>query len=213
MKTENGIIVIKVSEAFKAMHRDYDNVFKMFYPSQNSNGFTERNQTFFFTKNFLSINKTAICWQEVPFGINGEHIDTVIYLPESKSIIYVEAKRLKNGENGLDSTKLFLENDVIRLKDELGVTRNSIIGRFSKDEKPLNEYILILSDIWEKEGSKHTANFSKDKWCNSHWVSESLKLNELYIDSTPESLSDDWMGTHYLNTKERYHLLIGLWKI
>jgi len=210
MKTENGIIVITVSEAFQAMHKDYDSVFKMFYPSQNSNGFTERNQTFFFTKNFLSINKTAICWQEVPFGKNGEHIDTVIYLPESKSIIYVEAKRLKNGENGLESTKLFLENDVKRLKDELGVTRNPIIERFIKDEKPLNEYILVLADIWEKEG-KVTAKFSEEKWCKSNWVSESLNLNELYVDSTPESLSNDWM--EFLSSKERYHLLIGLWKI
>jgi len=212
MKTENGIIAITVSEAFKAMHKDYDNVFKMFYPAQSSNGFTERNQTFFFTKNFLSINKTAICWQEVPFGENGEHIDTMIYLPESKSIIYVEAKRLKNGENGLESTKQFIENDIERLKDVFGVTDSPINERFSSDEKPLNKYILVLGDIWEKEG-KATSNFSIDKWSNSNWLTKKFNMNELYIDSTPESLSDDWMGTKYLNSKERYHLLIGLWKI
>lgn len=95
-----------VNKVFKKMNEDYNNVFTCYYPASGSNGFTERNQTFFFTKNLLSIEKSAMCWQEVPFGNNGEHIDTMIYLPDIKSVIYIEAKRLKNGKNGLKKNKV-----------------------------------------------------------------------------------------------------------
>jgi len=208
-------IIKHVSDAFKAMHKDYDNVFKIFYPASGSNGFTERNQTFFFTKNFLSIEhplsieNSAICWHEVPFGKEGEHIDTLIYLPESQSVIYIEAKRLKNGKSGLNKSMLAIKDDVKRLIDELNITRGPILKRF-KDEKPINEYILILADIWEKDG-KVTFEFSEDKWCKKNWLTEAFNLKELCLCATTNKLNtDNWRS---LSSKEKYHLLLGMWKL
>jgi hypothetical protein len=208
MEADIGIKEL-VSKAFEAMHKDYDNVFKIFYPASGSNGFTERNQTFFFTKNLMSIEHSAICWQEVPFGKKGEHIDTMIYLPESKSVIYIEAKRLKKGKNGLGNSMSAIEKDVSRLIDELKVTRGPIIERF-KGEKPKNEYILILADIWEKDG-KGTSKFSEDKWCKANWLTQAFNLKELHLSATTTELkTDSWSS---LSSKEKYHLMIGMWKI
>ncbi len=85
-----------ISTVFEKMCNSYENIFEQYYPSHGSNGFTERNLTFYFSHNYLSINCNSIIWQEVPID-NKKHFDTLIIDNDNnnKSIIIIEAKRLQ----------------------------------------------------------------------------------------------------------------------
>ncbi len=203
-------VINLVENAFKETHKDYNDVFKKFYPAQGSNGFTERNQTFFFTKNLLAEAKgQAICWQEMPFGNKGEHFDTLIHISNHDSVIYIEAKRfrggvIKNQDNSLvkDVKRLCNEGKAIKFREEL----QSKLG-FK------NEYILAIADIWArpdgKGGFKH-----KDihNWNDINWLSGLFGLDNAKIAYSNTTLHSK-LDLKVPETKQQYNLLMALIKL
>lgn len=199
------ILIKSVSEAFLLMNIDFDRVFQNFYPSKNSNGFTERNQTFYFAKNIMQLEKSAICWQEVPFGGIREHIDTVIYIPDYKAVIYIEAKRIKSKKS-----IALIKKDVSRL----GNAQEDITRRFKELEDCVNRYAIILSDVWVNPQSRFKSDFiSKWKKNDEMLFGECGIINsDLLLKVTPDDISEKWKAKQMLNTNEGYHLLLAMWK-
>ncbi|MDD2797750.1 MAG: hypothetical protein PHV20_04075 [Bacteroidales bacterium] len=147
-------IEAKVEEAFKGKRIDYERVFQNIYPAHGRNGFTERNQTFFFTHNYLKLRPEAICWQEVPFG-KKEHIDTLII--DGNSVIYIEAKRISGNPKEKE------------IADDLGrLLIHSYRQEITKGlccEK--DEYILYITDIWDE--GKYKKNVI-NKWVENYFL-------------------------------------------
>ncbi len=165
-------IKYKIKTAFENAKADYIKVFQKFYPAHESNGFTERNQTFFFTHNYLTNNKDAICWQEVPFH-EKQHVDTVII--DDNSIIYIESKRIKsrNKIGSIDNPiKGSIANDISRLLDNSN--RKKILNGLKGGKSGYKEYILFLVDVWAEGDFK---NSTINNWQNG-FLNEALKINE-----------------------------------
>lgn len=53
-------LIKKIDKTFTDTGKTYINTFKHYYPSHNGNGFTERNQTFNFSHNYLKDGYDAV---------------------------------------------------------------------------------------------------------------------------------------------------------
>jgi len=135
-----------VQEVFINMGKMYESIFKTYYPSHGSNGFTERNLTFYFSHFYLkNANNLSdiIIWQEVPI-LGGEHFDTLIIDSINKIIFIIEAKRLQNEMKGRS-----IDEDFKRILSRFKEIAN--IDNFPNYSK----YALLLADIWIPESNKN----------------------------------------------------------
>lgn len=168
-------IIIKV---FNKTVESYEQILENYYPAYDSNGFTERNQTFNFSHNYLLLNPNAIIWQEVPIW-NKKHFDTLIIDNEENCIIIIEAKRL-----GTETNFISIQKDFDRIKEK----HNSAVGVTDKFNEGYSLYALLLVDLWipkenREKKLEQKVNFEKMKGFGyfSHPINEdTLESNETY---------------------------------
>ena len=131
--------------------RNYTNIFRYLYPSKNSTGFTEKNQTVNFCKAleeyYTSKSDECFSWYEFQFGSkNNLHLDAIFLNVTQKEIFFIEAKRYSNiGKKIIEVGK-----DIKRLLN-LGWVEDEYNDRINLNG--YNFFGVILSDIW-REGDK-----------------------------------------------------------
>ena len=182
-----------VQEVFQNMGKMYESIFQSYYPSHKSNGFTERNLTFYFSHYYLkNANNLSdiIIWQEVPID-GGEHFDTLIIDSANKKIFIIEAKRLQN-----DKKRKSIENDLIRILQRFNEI--SDITKFIGYQK----FALLLADIWIPEKRKKKKNDLKDNFINLCSISVDFVQNNIV---KIESMAN--------KSKEEYLIMYNLYEI
>lgn len=199
----------KVFEKYESI---YNNIFSLFYPALESNGFTERNLTVNFSKAYEQTycNDRIFSWFELPLlgNKNNEHFDCIIVNVDRKEVFFVEAKRYPSVKSKKESSK----GDIIRIEDY-------IKKYFYKDPRFENYsdyklYGLILADVWQE-------NTSKVKLYNSF-------VNEEFFDDVDELNNKkpqyktirfnyiDALGNRnkpLLGSEQEYDLLVFWWEI
>lgn len=148
-----------IDETFSAMCKEYDEVFKEFYPGLKSAGFNESNlvQKFMFHYKIKSPN--TITWSELSMNYVDDstsklklgRVDGVIIDYENDFFIIIEAKRF-NHKRKIEWSVADV-NRSIRIEDNTQYTL------------PHHCYTLVLGDIWA-EGS---ATDRRRQWINQ-WV-------------------------------------------
>lgn len=68
-----------IETILKRMQTRYSRMLDTYYPAFETTGFTERNLTFNFCHEALSLNDNLIVWQEAPFCNKSEHLDSIIF--------------------------------------------------------------------------------------------------------------------------------------
>jgi len=175
-------MILKIAkDSFEKWAYEYTDLLGYFYPAREHAGFTERNLTYHFCKNFEQAYQSknsgkCFSWMEYPLekykSENSErwrhpHIDAVIFIFEEKSTsaIYVEAKRIT--ENNYDQKYKSILSDIQRIKEKKN--RNHILDKkYFFDPVNLNfvkEYICYLADVWigNKEKSLSVPPWWKEK--------------------------------------------------
>lgn len=149
-----------VQEVFNNMGKMYESIFQSYYPSHKSNGFTERNLTFYFShfylKNALNLSDIII-WQEVPLK-EGGHFDTLIVDTENRLIFIIEAKRLQN-----DGKLQSIEKDLNRILDCFkDFNEGKSIINIPKKYSEFKKHAILLTDIWIPINSEMKKTLQKD---------------------------------------------------
>ena len=135
-----------IDEIFSAMCKEYDEIFKIFYPAQGSAGFNEANQVQKFLFHYKQTYPSSIVWTELSIGEkrNGfGRLDGVIIDIDNDALIIIEAKRFNQPR------KLDWSVDDINRAAEL----NNAIFHLKDIPLPSHRYTLVLGDIWA-EGSE-----------------------------------------------------------
>lgn len=103
-----------IEKSFEKTIEKYRQILNLYYPSHNGTGFTERNLTNNFVESMKStLNGVSIAWFEAPLSTTEKkHLDAVIFHPESKTSFLIEAKRISNPSQKINSIK----NDIARMK-------------------------------------------------------------------------------------------------
>jgi len=181
-----------ISTVFEKMCNSYENIFEQYYPSHGSNGFTERNLTFYFSHNYLSINCNSIIWQEVPID-NKKHFDTLIIDNDNnnKSIIIIEAKRLQ-------STDKFNEIEA----DYKKIIENWCqVNKISEEPfKAYKKYVLLLADIWILNEAVNKTKLKND-------------FEEFKFDKSLNKQKSKEIRNMENYSKEKYYLMYNLYSI
>lgn len=135
-----------IDETFSAMCKEYDDVFKIFYPAQGSAGFNEANQVQKFLFHYKQTHPSSIVWTELSIGEKKDgfgRLDGVIIDIDNDALIIIEAKRFNQ------LRKLDWSVDDINRAAEL----NNAIFHLKDISLPSHRYTLVLGDIWA-EGSE-----------------------------------------------------------
>ncbi|MCD8090596.1 MAG: hypothetical protein LUD81_08270 [Clostridiales bacterium] len=136
----------------------YNRIFKNFYPSKGSTGFTERNLSVNFSKAYEKTaekyGEEAFSWFELPFSENGrKHLDGVIVNVSLKEILLIEAKRYSDPPEKIPEI----------LKDFLRITNTDWEYEFEKDRsgkeaalkaKEYKIFGLVIADVWLETKTK-----------------------------------------------------------
>lgn len=174
-------LIEKIRKTFIDTGETYANTFKYYYPSHGENGFTERNQTFNFSHNYLKNDYNAVVWQELPVKCSEKkgHIDTLIVDNELKAVLFIEAKRIS--KNQISREFISIKEDIKRLCAEdfiASIPQGVVIDNYQ-------HYILYLTDTWYNSNKRVTDPRKEwfDKWCDlneySGWIPENSKINEI----------------------------------
>lgn len=135
-----------IDETFSAMCKEYDEVFKIFYPAQGSAGFNEANQVQKFMFHYKQTYPSSIVWTELSIGEKKDgfgRLDGVIIDIDNDALVIIEAKRFNQPK------KLDWSVDDINRATEL----NNAIFHLKDIPLPTHRYALVLGDIWA-EGSE-----------------------------------------------------------
>ena len=135
-----------IDETFSAMCKEYDEVFKIFYPAQGSAGFNEANQVQKFMFHYKQTYPSSIVWTELSIGEKKDgfgRLDGVIIDIDNDALVIIEAKRFNQPK------KLDWSVDDINRATEL----NNAIFHLKDIPLPTHRYVLVLGDIWA-EGSE-----------------------------------------------------------
>ena len=91
---------IKFHEIYNYYRDEYERIFKMIYPENHAERFTEENQTLNFYNAIRRVYKDTVSWFEYPWRIDGvtfaekksssKRFDGVIYVPELDYMFVVE---------------------------------------------------------------------------------------------------------------------------
>lgn len=148
-----------IQDAFRGMCDIYLNIFRVYYPAHNSTGFPERNITCNFVASLRQLCPNAVAWFEAPITKgNVQHMDAVAFLPDLKTMLMIESKRLS------DVYKKERE-----LVDDLKRTRMPSTQQMLKNglfNLEINHSIsVLLADIWlETELKKKFFKEWPPKW-------------------------------------------------
>lgn len=134
--------------------RRYRNRLSICYPSLESTGFQERNQTNIFLAGAEALIPNLFTWFE--FQIDGSkkadnHLDAIAVDFEAKEIWLIESKRIQN-QRKADA----IASDEERMR-ELANHPKTIFERFYDQTIPFSEfkiYSLVLADVWNYEGQR-----------------------------------------------------------
>lgn len=141
--------MIDFKRVFDEYIRIYQSIFDILYPSKNSTGFQERNQTVNFVKAYEKtyFKDVVASWFEFQFGKkNNNHIDALIVNKTTKEIFLIESKRFRN-ESDLESST----------KDYIRMTEQFTLSEFNNRIDNHNDYRvygIILADVWTENDTK-----------------------------------------------------------
>ena len=193
-----------VQEVFYNMSKMYESIFTSYYPSHGSNGFTERNITFYFSHFYLKNAKKLsdiIIWQEVPIQ-GGEHFDTLIIDTLNEMIFIIEAKRLQNEEKfksiKADFTRIndcFKENGT----EKKGIKIPTVYSKYDK-------YAILLTDIWVPENNNKIKKDIRDNFIDFKSelnIEKSIEKKTIKIENI----------NNYNHSKEEYWIMYNLYEI
>lgn len=181
----------------------YEKIFDIYYPSHDSTGFTERNQSVNFSSAMESIYSKTFTWYEVPLKTKYEHCDAVIFNRNTKEMFVIEAKRFdkpskKISELLSDVRRIINKESIDLIKTEY---KNPEIDNFKF-------YALLLADVWLETPKKKKIynewgeNFFKIFAPESDYMEIQTKLSEQkWIRSTNNTRK-------YNNWRDKYELLI-----
>lgn len=149
-----------INEAFNGMIKEYKKIFKYYYPAHGSTGLMEANQVHLFVKSLTALSDSAFSWLEPPLekvGRSYPHIDAVVFIPNEKAAIFIEAKRINNPNKKI--------NDIYKDIDRLLINDNrEHIIKKAKAQFPIeNHYIVYLADVWLENARKKSIPFW---WCS-----------------------------------------------
>lgn len=218
---------------FEAVTADYTeryhSVLARIWPTIDSNGFNELNQTTNFLAAYSKIanehNEIISTWYEfqIPSGEKrNNRIDGLIINHTSKSIYLVEAKRFS--QNTVDKKRGQLGEDISRildldLKERFDTVNDEEARVFGKGKESIQNYTIygvVLFDIWTYANNHKNESQTKHLWeqfCEEHNIDDLAKFFNLEqitkdkIELSKESfLSTIQEAMHYENCA--YHLCV-----
>lgn len=186
-----------VQEVFYNMSKMYESIFTSYYPSHGSNGFTERNLTFYFSHFYLKNAKKLsdiIIWQEVPI-LGGEHFDTMIIDTVNEMIFIIEAKRLQN-KGKFESIKDDFEK-IIQKNNQIKIPHEFTL---------FDKYAILLTDIWVPENNNKIKKDIRDNFIDFKSelnIEKSIEKHTIKIENI----------NNYNHSKEEYWIMYNLYEI
>lgn len=146
----------KIKDMFDSYVSGYEKLLSCYYPAHGSTGFMEVNQVVQFCKALQEYDPDCFYWLEAPLprvGNSSPRIDGVVFAPTLEAVFYIEAKRIDNPNEKYDQ----IVQDVTRLlKDE---NRQHIRQNLKDSNVYLNEYLVVLADVWLETGPKKGTPF------------------------------------------------------
>lgn len=129
-----------IEKSFEAMLAEYRRLLGSFYPARDSTGFTEVNLVHVFVNCLFRCleDPDAIAWFEFPWMPKTKHIDAIVYCFKTRTIFYIEGKRLS-----ITSKKDGIRKDIDRI---INIDRRFVSDRHKLEYQ--SEYIIILTDVW-----------------------------------------------------------------
>jgi len=187
-----------IEKAFNSMFKSYKKMFETHIPRINDGALPEANQTYYFCQNLVKeLNNGAEASLEVPIILKGrkKRVDGIVVSPSTNQIFYIEAKRLKAGN---EATRQLIYKDIYKVLD---ANRKEFVKEyinFNCEYEEVKEYIVILADLWI-EGNYKNRNEIPFWWCGN----DNSKLSDFNIEKfgNPKStfikgiLQDDSKGT------------------
>ncbi|MDX9697498.1 MAG: hypothetical protein RBT49_17030 [Bacteroidales bacterium] len=186
-----------VQEVFYNMSKMYESIFTSYYPSHGSNGFTERNLTFYFSHFYLkNANNLSdiIIWQEVPIQ-GGEHFDTLIIDTVNEMFFIIEAKRLQN-KGKFESIKDDFEK-IIQKNNQIKIPHEFTL---------FDKYAILLTDIWVPENNNKIKKDIRDNFIDFKSelnIEKSIEKHTIKIENI----------NNYNHSKEEYWIMYNLYEI
>jgi hypothetical protein len=191
--------------AFNKFSNQYRKILKNFYPAFGNKGFEERNLTNNYVNALLaSINdKEAIAWFESSLETSNEKIDAVVYSPNTKSVFFIEAKRIIN--NDVDRKIESINKDIERLANKS--VRDQLTKKWNTKDLFNNQYIIALADVWAQ---KEPTNAIPKKWLDGNVINIPANSKLVYSDNANfQKFEDEFM----YKTINMYNLLISIIKV
>lgn len=191
-----------IDETFSAMCKEYDEIFKEFYPGLESAGFNESNLVQKFMFHYKIKNPNTITWSELSMKYLDDsddsddsklklgRLDGIIIDYENDFFIIIEAKRF-NHKRKIESS-IGDVNRSIRIKDNDHYTL------------PLHCYTLVLGDIWA-EGSETDR---RRQWIKM-WVDNNPLSTHKKLDPAIRTLQHQCISSQSIPI---YHLVYSLFE-
>ena len=159
-----------IDETFSAMCKEYDEVFKIFYPAQGSAGFNEANQVQKFMFHYKQTYPSSIVWTELSIGEKKDgfgRLDGVIIDIDNDALVIIEAKRFNQPK------KLDWSVDDINRATEL----NNAIFHLKDIPLPTHRYALVLGDIWAEGSDTDRRRQWIKQWIDNNPLSTHKEFN------------------------------------
>ncbi len=156
----------KLRGAFARMVEDYEHLFRHYYPAHDSTGFMEANQVYYYVKNLSDLlggekDSRPFAWLEAPLERDGKstpHADGVVFCPEQKAVVYLEAKRIDQPKAKIKS--IYKDVDRLLRKKEVRDNRKYVTGELKFDAE--RQFLVYLADVWLETPRKKAVPFW---WC------------------------------------------------
>lgn len=185
-----------IDETFSSMCKEYDEIFKEFYPGLESAGFNESNLVQKFMFHYKIKNPNTITWSELSMKYLDDsklklgRLDGIIIDYENDFFIIIEAKRF---------------NHKRKIESSIGDVNRSI--RIEDNPRyilPLHCYTLVLGDIWA-EGSETDR---RKQWIKM-WVDNNPLSTHKKLDPAIRTLQHQCISSQSI---PNYHLVYSLFE-
>ena len=185
-----------IDETFSSMCKEYDEIFKEFYPGLESAGFNESNLVQKFMFHYKIKNPNTITWSELSMKYLDDsklklgRLDGIIIDYENDFFIIIEAKRF---------------NHKRKIESSIGDVNRSI--RIEDNPRyilPLHCYTPVLGDIWA-EGSETDR---RKQWIKM-WVDNNPLSTHKKLDPAIRTLQHQCISSQSI---PNYHLVYSLFE-
>ncbi len=204
-----------LNETFDRMLNEYELIFNNYYPAHNSTGFMEANQVHLFLKSLTSIKSDAFSWLEAPLKkVNKSypHIDGVVFIPSTSSVVFIEAKRINNPNQKVE--------EIYRDIDRLLIDDNRLHIIDKAKFKIEHHYIVYLADVWLETKRKRSIPFwwTSEVTADGMYDFSSVRFND--TDTFLERMHSNKIPWEKGNQRirmfkqvDKYCLMCGIYKI